>query len=168
MKCFVCNRGKFVRQLADVDAKIKKKAYTVNTRALVCDRCHHIAIEGEDMQDYMRKIADAYRRDHELYTSEEIRAIRGKLTQQQFANALGVGVASVKRWELGLVQDKGNDRLIREYDRQESLKWRYEIQDREALAEGHRLSAGAGLYALAHGPPLSAPLNFVCVLECAW
>lgn len=155
MKCFVCNRGTLVRQLADVDGKIKKETYTVNTRALVCGRCHHIAIEGEDMQDYMRKIADAYRRDHDLYTSEEIKAIRGKLTQQQFASALGVGVASVKRWELGLVQDKGNDRLIREYDRQESLKWRYEIKDREAAADNdQRLSAGAGLCMLAHGPPL--------------
>jgi transcriptional regulator with XRE-family HTH domain len=103
----------------------------------------------------MRKIADAYRRDHDLYTSEEIKAIRGKITQQQFADALGVGVASVKRWELGLVQDKGNDRLIREYDRQESLKWRYEINDREALANADsRLSVEVGLCAPAHGPPV--------------
>src|ERR1039457_3045050 len=158
MKCFVCNSGTFVRQLADVDGKIKKQTYTVNTLALVCDRCHHTAIEGGDMQDYMRKIADAYRRDHDLYTSEEIKAIRGKITQQQFADALGVGVASVKRWELGLVQDKGNDRLIRDFQRQENLKWNYEFKEAPA-DEDECLSVGAGLWALAHGPPSNGELS---------
>jgi len=109
-------------------------------------------MEGEDMPEYMRKIADAYRRDHGLHTSDEIRAIRGKLTQQRFADALGVGVASVKRWELGLVQDRGNDRLIREFQRQEGAKWSYEFKEGQA-EQGQSLSAAAGCWALAHGPP---------------
>ena len=152
MMCFVCNRGTFVRQLADVDGKVKKKTYTVKTLVLVCDRCHHASVEGEDMPEYMRKVADAYRRDHGLYTSEEIKDIRGKLTQQRFADALGVGVASVKRWELGLVQDKGNDKLIREFQRRKSLRWSYEFK--EAFAdEDRRLSVEACLWAPVHGPP---------------
>ena len=104
------------------------------------------------MPEYMRKVADAYRRDHGLYTSEEIKDIRGKLTQQRFADALGVGVASVKRWELGLVQDKGNDKLIREFQRRKSLRWSYEFK--EAFAdEDRRLSVEACLWAPVHGPP---------------
>jgi putative zinc finger/helix-turn-helix YgiT family protein len=158
MKCFVCSRGAFVRQLADVGGKIKKMTYTVKMLALVCDRCHHIAVEGEDMPEYMRRIADAYRSDHGLYTSDEIRAIRGKHTQQRFADALGVGVASVKRWELGLVQDKGNDRLIRDFQRQENLKWNYEFKEAPA-DEDECLSVGAGLWALAHGPPSNGELS---------
>lgn len=161
MKCFVCNRGTFVRQLAEVDGKIKKKTYTVKTLALVCDRCHHIAVEGEDMPEYMRKVADAYRLDHGLCTSDEIRTIRGKLNQQRFADAIGVGVASVKRWELGLVQDRGNDRLIREFQRQESLKWSYEFKE-APTHEGPCLSAGAGLWALAHGPPSCGDTLLFC------
>ncbi len=106
------------------------------------------------MPEYMRKVADAYRRDRKLCTSDEIRSIRGKLTQQRFADALHVGVASVKRWELGLVQDRGNDRLIREFQRKESAKWSYEFKQGQP-AEGQSLSAAAGWWALAHGPPLN-------------
>jgi hypothetical protein len=36
------------------------------------------------------------------------------MSQQEFANFLGVGVASVKRWELGKIQDKLHDDLIRQ------------------------------------------------------
>jgi transcriptional regulator with XRE-family HTH domain len=48
-------------------------------------------------------------------TSTEIRANRALLTmtQQQFADHLGTGVASVKRWEAGQIQDKAMDELIR-------------------------------------------------------
>ena len=156
MKCFVCNRGTLVRQLAEIDGTIKKKTYAVKTSALVCDECQHASIEGVDMPEYMRKVADAYRRDHGLYTSDEIRAIRGKLTQQRFADAIGVGVASVKRWELGLVQDKGNDKLIRDFQRQEGLKWSYEFEDAFA-DQGVCLSGGGCLWAFAHGPPAERP-----------
>lgn len=35
------------------------------------------------------------------------------MSQRDFAAFLGVGVASVKRWEVGLIQDEAMDRLIR-------------------------------------------------------
>jgi hypothetical protein len=35
------------------------------------------------------------------------------MTQQQFSDYLGTGVASVKRWEAGQIQDKAMDELIR-------------------------------------------------------
>jgi len=155
MKCFVCNKGALSRQLAEVDGKIKGKTYTVETMALVCDHCQHVAVEGADMPEYMRKVADAYRRAHDLYTSEEIKAIRGRLNQQRFAVALGVGSASVKRWELGLVQSKAHNKLICDFQRQQRPQWTYEFDDKSA--ESRSVSAGAGAWAPAHGPPLNAP-----------
>jgi putative zinc finger/helix-turn-helix YgiT family protein len=152
MKCFVCNKGKLSRQLAKVDGRIKKNDYVVETTALVCGHCHHVAIEGEDMPEYMRRLADAYRRAHDLYTSDEIRAIRGRINQQRFADGLGVGVASVKRWELGLVQSKAHNRLIRQFKRQKGDQWNYQFNEAQTYA-GQRLPADAGLWALAHGPP---------------
>jgi hypothetical protein len=35
------------------------------------------------------------------------------MSQQEYSNYLGVGVASVKRWEAGQVQDRAMDNLIR-------------------------------------------------------
>lgn len=46
---------------------------------------------------------------------EEIRRARESpgFSQQAFAEYLGVGEASIKRWELGSLQDKSSDDLIR-------------------------------------------------------
>ena len=59
--------------------------------------------------------ADAYREKHGLLTSRELKEIRSRLgmSQQSFARFLKVGVASVKRWEAGLVQDEAMDELIK-------------------------------------------------------
>jgi hypothetical protein len=35
------------------------------------------------------------------------------MSQQRFSEYLGAGVASVKRWELGQIQDRAMDELIR-------------------------------------------------------
>jgi transcriptional regulator with XRE-family HTH domain len=52
---------------------------------------------------------------HGLLTTSEIKAARKRLrlTQQQFADRLKAGIASVKRWELGAIQDESSDLLIR-------------------------------------------------------
>ena len=73
MKCFICGDGTLQSQLALVEGEIKRKKFTVETQALVCDACGHVALEGRDTQEFMRRIADAYRQAHDLLTSDEIR-----------------------------------------------------------------------------------------------
>lgn len=63
MKCFECGDGKLVGQTALVEGEIKRKKYMVKTPALVCDACGHIALEGHETQEFMRRVADAYRLD---------------------------------------------------------------------------------------------------------
>jgi len=56
------------------------------------------------------------RREARLLTPEEIREGREKLglTQRQFANLLGVGEATVSRWETGAqIQQRAMDRFLR-------------------------------------------------------
>jgi putative zinc finger/helix-turn-helix YgiT family protein len=56
------------------------------------------------------------RREARLLTPEEIREGREKLglTQKQFANLLGVGEATVSRWETGVqIQQRAMDRFLR-------------------------------------------------------
>jgi transcriptional regulator with XRE-family HTH domain len=68
-----------------------------------------------EMGEPLRLAADDYRRKHGLLTSEVIRARREALGMSQavFAEWVGIGVASVKRYELGGVQDAGIDKRIR-------------------------------------------------------
>jgi putative zinc finger/helix-turn-helix YgiT family protein len=115
MTCFECGEGTLIRQVADVPGEIKRKKYVVRTQALVCDKCGYIALEGKDTQEFMRRIADVYRSSNNLLTSEQIRNLRGAMSQQRFADAVGLSVASIKRWELGLIQDKKSNKMLLDY-----------------------------------------------------
>ncbi len=62
-----------------------------------------------------KAISNAYRKAIGLLTSEEIRENRKQLglTQKELAKRMNVGVASIKRWEGGLIQSKAmNTALI--------------------------------------------------------
>lgn len=102
------------REHADVEATVRGERYLVKTLAHACDKCRHVALEGEDVPEYMRQGADAYRKAHGLLASSEIQERRRalRMNQRQFAAYLGVGEASLKRWELGQIQDAAMNELI--------------------------------------------------------
>ncbi len=60
-------------------------------------------------------IADAYRKKVGLLTGAEIREQREKLglTQKELSKKAGVGIASIKRWENGIVQTKSMDASLK-------------------------------------------------------
>ena len=77
-----------------------------------CGNCHAISIDEEADQ----QISAAFRREARLLAPEEIRQGRDRLglTQKQFANLLGVGEATVSRWETGAqIQQRAMDRFLR-------------------------------------------------------
>lgn len=80
-----------------------------------CDSCSYETVTVAQAAEYNRAMVDAYRSHEGLLTSDDIRAARQRLdmSQQDFADYLGVGIASVKRWEWGQVQEKSLDKLIR-------------------------------------------------------
>jgi putative zinc finger/helix-turn-helix YgiT family protein len=87
--------------------------------ALVCSHCGFKTIPAEKMAEFALRIADAYRARHGLLTSSQIKDRRLDLgmSQQQFSSYLGVGSSSVKRWELGSIQDKAmNDLMLLKTD----------------------------------------------------
>jgi putative zinc finger/helix-turn-helix YgiT family protein len=103
------------RQRGHLPGEVKGETFVVSTPALVCPGCGYATVDGTDMPEYMRRVGDAYRAKHGLLTSDEIRQRRKRLgmSQAEFADYLRVGVASLKRWEMGKVQDESSDELIR-------------------------------------------------------
>lgn len=76
------------------------------------------------MKSYFQAAANAYRKKHGLLTGPEIVALRRALgmSQQDAAEFLKVGIASLKRWEGAQIQDEAMDRLLRlSFDRRELL-----------------------------------------------
>ncbi len=115
MNCVNCGKANLKRQKTRLAGEVRGERFLVSMEGLVCPKCSYRTVEGVDLPDYMRLVADAYRSKHGLLTSREIRSRRQQLgmSQAEFADYLGVGVASLKRWEMGRVQDVSSDELIK-------------------------------------------------------
>lgn len=115
MKCTECNAGKLRRKLTTVEHEVRGLKFTLEDVALECDHCRFQIIPPDRIEAHARKTDQAYRHAAGYLTAAEIRQARARLgmTQTEFAEYLGVGEASLKRWELGALQDRSSDRLIR-------------------------------------------------------
>jgi putative zinc finger/helix-turn-helix YgiT family protein len=83
--------------------------------AFVCPECGLEAGTVQSAGDVQRAIADAYRNRAGLLTGREIKSLRETkgLTQQQLADFMNIGIASIKRWETGAIQSKSMDHALR-------------------------------------------------------
>lgn len=113
--CITCGNANLDSKQVQVAGDVRGETYTVEMRGLECPSCGYSTIEGVDMAEFQRLLADKYRENHGLLSSKQIRARREDMmhmTQQEFAEFLGVGIASIKRWEMSRIQDKRNNDLI--------------------------------------------------------
>jgi putative zinc finger/helix-turn-helix YgiT family protein len=114
IKCRQCEQAELEPAIVRLNGKVRGEEYSIEMLGLRCRSCTYQTVDGPDMPEYGRLLADKYRVAHGLLTSEEIHKRREGLgmSQQAFADFLGVGVASVKRWEMGKIQDARNNALI--------------------------------------------------------
>lgn len=116
VNCVNCNMGLLEpHDKLEIPGEFRDLTTTVIMPGVRCSECGFVTIDGSQMAEYMRLVADAYRRAVDLLTSDDIRARRKslKMNQDKFAKYLGVGTASIKRWEMGQIQDLAMDYLIR-------------------------------------------------------
>lgn len=90
------------------------------TYTATLQKCAECGLEMADIEEaaaMQERLADAYRKAVGLLGSEDIRRLRQEkgLSQQGLADALDVGVASIKRWETGVIQSKSMDALLRSF-----------------------------------------------------
>jgi len=107
----------FVLIQRETEQDFRGETFRVTSPALQCRHCG-FGMLGPGHLDVLRIAThDAYRRKHGFLTSGEILSRRKAmgLSQKRFAEYLGVGSASIERWESGmLVQDKASDLLLRQ------------------------------------------------------
>lgn len=114
IECFKCG-GEMEARVAAVEGEYDGEKFTVETEALACKMCGFTTVDRPHLDEYYTKVADAYRTKRGLLTSQQILSIRERMgmSQEEFAEFLCVGIASVKRWEHGKAQEPAKDRLIR-------------------------------------------------------
>lgn len=115
IECCNCERAQMVEQLVEIVGERHGEEYPVSVSGLHCPSCNYSTIDSSQSEAFAQAVSDAYRKAHGLLTGTEIsqRRKRLALTQAQFAQFLSVGVASVKRWEAGQIQEPSMDQLMR-------------------------------------------------------
>lgn len=116
MICIKCENEAFAEKPNSIiEQEFRDEQLSVKMTALACTKCGWTTLAPSQTDELRRLTADAYRQKHDLLTGVQIKALRKLLnmSQREFANFIGVGEASVKRWETWLVQEKSSDQLIR-------------------------------------------------------
>jgi len=115
MTCLECGEERLVPAEVRLTGHRHGESFTVALQGFRCEKCGFQTIDSAQSVEFTQLISDAFRGKHGLLTGVEIRELRTQLemTQQAFATYLGVGVASIKRWELGQIQERAMDELIR-------------------------------------------------------
>lgn len=117
MKAINCPKGHGPMEQKKIKQKKTFKGVDIEFMAnvFVCPECGLEAGTIESAGEVQRAIADAYREKVELLTGQEIKYLRKakELTQQQLADIMNVGIASIKRWETGMIQSKSMDHALR-------------------------------------------------------
>jgi putative zinc finger/helix-turn-helix YgiT family protein len=103
------------KAIARVPHEVRGIRFEVEDRVNVCSHCGFITIPLDRADAHGRLTDRTYRRLAGILTAEEIRQARQRvgMSQRQFAAYLGVGEASVKRWEAGVLPDRSSSELVR-------------------------------------------------------
>lgn len=113
--CFQCGEAEFQVRRMSAQGSRNNETFDVEVEGLECPACGCRTFNSQQGEALTAAVSAAYRHRHGLLSESDIKARResAKMSQAQFAEYLGVGVASVKRWEAGQIQDKALDELIR-------------------------------------------------------
>ncbi len=106
--------GNTVPREIEKNITFRGKDITFQAEAYVCEECDIEIATIEQTAAAQDAISDAYRKKVGLMTGAEIRDQRKRLgfSQKELAKRAGVGIASIKRWENGIIQTKAMNRAL--------------------------------------------------------
>jgi len=83
-------------------------------RIRVCSVCGEELFDEELEEENIQRVYDIYRKKHGILSPEEIKNIRESygLSQKAFAKLLGIGEASIARYETGALPEKSLNNMI--------------------------------------------------------
>ena len=112
-----CPNGheKVLLDKADKKMEFKGVEILVSVEKYRCSVCGAEFATLEQTSNVQKSIAEAYRRKMGLLTGKEIveRRMKQRWTQADLAKRMNVGIASIKRWETGSIQNKSMDQALR-------------------------------------------------------
>jgi len=107
--------GEMALEAAQKEITFRGEKITYQTQSYVCKECGLNVGTIDQGAAIQIVIADAYRKKIGLLSGEEIKQKRAerKWTQKELAERSGVGIASIKRWEKGIIQTKSVNEALK-------------------------------------------------------
>jgi putative zinc finger/helix-turn-helix YgiT family protein len=119
MKAKECPKGCGTMELLPINqlATVRGVELQVSVKQHICRVCGFASTDLAATGEVQQQIAEGYREKKGLLTGKEIKALRKAkgLTQDELATVMGVGIASIKRWEKANIQSESMDKLLRAY-----------------------------------------------------
>ncbi|MFT3991184.1 MAG: helix-turn-helix domain-containing protein [Luteolibacter sp.] len=116
-ECVACgSENSYVRALIRTQKNFRGETFTVKHHHWKCSACGVAVLGDTEMDEAMRATIIAYQEAHNLLTATEVYEARNRMkwTQKQLADRSGLGIATIKRLELGgAVQTDANDECLR-------------------------------------------------------
>ena len=116
-ECIACDAvDSYAQVQVETEKDIRGETFKVTHMSWRCQSCGQGVLSPEQADDAMRAVVAAYQTAHNLLTASEMVKMRKKmkLSQKQLADQSELGIASIKRWESGLVlQTPSNDAVLR-------------------------------------------------------
>ena len=107
--------GEMTLKRIEKETIFKGEKINCQVEAYICEECGISVGTIEQTADAQNAIADAYRKKVGLLSGEEIKEQRAEKgwSQRALAKMAGVGIASIKRWENGIVQTKSMNQALK-------------------------------------------------------
>ena len=116
VSCPTCENEKYIELVNEYrELKIRDEPVRFTIEFRRCNKCgEEFVIPGID-SDPLDKAYRAYRTKHNFLQPEEIKDFRKRynLKQGELASLLGLGGATISRYENGKLQDDTHDKLLR-------------------------------------------------------
>lgn len=114
--CPSCERVRALDRVSTTeDIEVRGEAVPVKVEFLRCSECGEEFRDPKSSYDPLDVAYREYRRRHGMVQPETLKQLRAEydLTQQELADLLGWGVATVSRYENGALQDEAHDKMLR-------------------------------------------------------
>lgn len=116
LSCPVCdNTDNLALIKEEREITVRNEPFTVQVEYYKCPECGGEFLVPDSERDPFEEAYRLYRAKHKMLQPEEIRNFRHEyyLTQTELANLLGLGGATISRYETGKLQDETHDTLLR-------------------------------------------------------
>ena len=115
LSCPVCDGTKLELTKGEKELTVRNQSIIVDMQYYRCSDCGEEFLIPDSENDPFERAYCLYRARHNMLQPEEIRDFRHKygLSQSDLANILGLGGATISRYETGKLQDETHDTLLR-------------------------------------------------------